>query len=201
MEKKGGLGIVKIKNVVVLPIISMRYILSVPFQVFMRIKYALSFTILTLIGAGCVSQPVEQPMTQLQIREIQTRQFNNKDAKAVLKEMINVLQDEAFIVKHANLELGLLAGEKDIDIEDSWNRFFSVMHNGHQASWNKNAVIEVSANVTQFGQNSKVRVNFQRKIFDNFGRVVKVIQIYDENYYQEFFNKVHKGLFIQEEKI
>ncbi len=179
----------------------MGYTLFILNWVFMQIKYLSSFIILALIGSGCVSQTTEQPMTQLQIREIQTRQFDNKDAKAVLKEMINVLQDEAFIVKHANLDLGLLAGEKDIDIEDSWNRFFSVMHHGHQASWNKNALIEVSANVTQFGQNSKVRVNFQRKIFDNFGRVVKVIQIYDENYYQEFFNKVHKGLFIQEEKI
>ncbi len=166
-----------------------------------KCKWAIILISLALIGTGCVSRSQEQPMTQLQIREIQTRSFENKDAKAVLKEMINVLQDDAFIVKHANLDLGLLSGEKDIDIEDPWNRFFSVVHNGHQASWNKNAVIEVSANVTQFGENTKVRVNFQRKIFDNFGRVVKVLQIYDEHYYQEFFNKVHKGLFIQEEKI
>ena len=154
-----------------------------------------------VLGTGCVTQTQEQPMTQLQIREIQTRHFERKEAKAVLKEMINVLQDDAFIVKHANLELGLLAGEKDIDIEDPWNRFFSVMHNGQQGSWNKNAMIEVSANVTQFGNDTKVRVNFQRKIFDNFGRVVKVVQIYDANYYQDFFTKVHKGLFIQDEHI
>lgn len=156
---------------------------------------------LALTGTGCVMRSQEQPMTQLQIREIQTRTFENKESKAVLKEMINVLQDDAFIVKHANLELGLLSGEKDIDIEKGWDRFFSVMASGQHASWNKNALIEVSANVTQFGENTKVRVNFQRKIFDNFGRVVKVIQIYNENYYQEFFTKVHKGLFIQEEKI
>jgi hypothetical protein len=148
-----------------------------------------------------VKHEQEQPMTQLQIREIQTRSFENRDAKAVLKEMINVLQDDAFIVKHANLDLGLIAGEKDVDIEDGWNRFFSMMANGQRASWNKNALIEVSANVTPYGQSTRVRVNFQRKIFDNFGRVVRVIQIYDENHYQEFFAKVHKGLFIQEEKI
>jgi hypothetical protein len=168
---------------------------------FMRLNCAAAITLFTLLCAGCVSQSVEQPMTQMQIREIQTRSFESKDAKAVLKEMINVLQDDAFIVKHANLELGLLAGEKDIDIEDGWNRFFNVMASGQRASWNKNVVVEVSANVTQFGDNTKVRVNFQRKIFDNFGRVVRVIQIYDENYYQEFFTKVHKGLFFQEEKI
>ncbi|MBS0605171.1 MAG: hypothetical protein JSS60_09090 [Verrucomicrobia bacterium] len=154
-----------------------------------------------LMGAGCVPHAAEQPMTQLQIREIQTRSFPSKDAKAVLKEMLNVLQDDAFIVKHANLELGLLSGEKDIDIENKWDRFFGAMHHGQQASWAKNTVIEVSANVTQFGQDTKVRVNFQRKIFDNYGRVIKVVQIYDQHYYQEFFSKVHKGLFIQEEQI
>jgi hypothetical protein len=167
----------------------------------MRLNCATILTLFTLLAAGCVSQSIDQPMTQLQIREIQTRSFEKKDAKAVLKEMINVLQDDAFLVKHANLDLGLLAGEKDIDIEDGWDRFFNVMANGQRASWNKNALIEISANVTQFGENTKVRVNFQRKIFDNYGRVVKVIQIYDENYYQDFFTKVHKGLFFQEEKI
>ncbi len=156
---------------------------------------------ITVLGAGCSTSSSEQPMTQLQIREIQTRNFEKKDAKAVLKELLNVLQDDAFIVKHANLDLGLLSGEKDIDIENKWDRFFSVISKGQQGTWAKNSIIEVSANVTQFGSDTKVRVNFQRKIFDNFGRVIKVIQIYDPNYYQEFFSKVHKGLFIQEEQI
>ncbi len=156
---------------------------------------------MTLFGTGCMGRNQEAPMTQLQIREIQTRSFESKDAKSVLKEMINVLQDEAFIVKQANLDLGLLSGEKDIDVENGWHSFFSVLANGKNASWTKNALIEVSANVTQFGKDTKVRVNFQRKLFDNFGRVVKVIQIYDQEYYQEFFFKVDKGLFIQEEKI
>jgi hypothetical protein len=143
----------------------------------------------------------EEPMTQLQIREIQTRSFDNKDAKSVLKEMLNVLQDDAFIVKHANLELGLLSGEKDVDIDNGWNQFFSVMRNGQQQSYPKNVVIEVSANVTQFGNDTRVRANFQKKVFDNFGRVIRVVQIYDQSYYQEFFNKVHKGLFFQDEQI
>lgn len=154
-----------------------------------------------LLGAGCTGDEREEPITQMQIREIQTRIFEDKDCKAVLKEMINVLQDEAFIVKHANLELGLLSGEKDIDIENPWDRFCSVMHHCQQHSFAKNSLVEVSANVSQFGEGTKVRVNFQRKIYDNFGRVIRVVQIYDQDYYQEFFSKVHKGLFYQEEQL
>jgi hypothetical protein len=154
-----------------------------------------------LVMTGCTHRVAEAPMTQLQVREIQTRSFENKDAKSVLKEMLNVLQDDAFIVKHDNLELGLLAGEKDIDIENGWDRFFSRMQSNQQVGHPKNVVIEVSANVSQFGNDTKVRVNFQRKTLDNFGRVMRVTQVYDSSYYQEFFSKVHKGLFFQDEQI
>lgn len=172
----------------------------------MKLHYKYTFGVFLLIGliggSACTHRSSEEPLTQLQIREIQTRTFEKKNAKAVLKEMLNVLQDDAFIVKHANLDLGLLSGEKDIDIENGWDRFFGIMMRGNQqGSWAKNSVVEVSANVTQFGGDTKVRVNFQRKIYDNFGRVIKVVQIYDQHYYQEFFSKVHKGLFIQEEQI
>jgi len=155
---------------------------------------------LALFCTGCHNGS-DEPLTQLQIREIQSRTFAARDAKAVIKEMINVLQDDAFIVKHANLELGLLSAEKDIDVENGWSRFFSVMASGKEGTWKKNYLVEISANVTQFGDETRVRVNFQQKLFDNFGRVMKVHPIYDMEYYQEFFSKVSKGLFIQEEKI
>ena len=156
--------------------------------------------VLTLICSGC-SHRSDNEMTQLQIREIQTRTFAAKDSKTVLKEMMNVLQDEAFIVKNANLDLGLITGEKDMHLESGWEKWMTVIAVGRNGTWTKNGVTEISANVTQFGNDTRVRVNFQRKIFDNMGRVIEVKQIYDQEYYQNFFDKVHKGLFIQEEKL
>ncbi|HEX2579211.1 MAG TPA: hypothetical protein VHK67_02260 [Rhabdochlamydiaceae bacterium] len=162
---------------------------------------AVAFIIFALICTGCARSSADSEMTQLQIREIQTRTFEAKEAKAVLKEMINVLQDEAFIVKNANMELGLLSGEKDIELEKGWEKWMTILASGQNARWTKNGVLEISANVTQFGADTRVRINVQRKVYDNFGRIVKVTQIYDPQYYQAFFEKVHKGLFIQEEKI
>jgi len=160
-----------------------------------------AFIALSLVCAGCARSSADSEMTQLQIREIQTRTFEAKEAKAVLKEMINVLQDDAFIVKNANMELGLLSGEKDIELEKGWEKWMTILASGQNARWTKNGVLEISANVTQFGSDTRVRINVQRKVYDNFGRIVKVTQIYDPQYYQAFFEKVHKGLFIQEEKI
>lgn len=160
-----------------------------------------AFGALALVSTGCSRNSADNEMTQLQIREIQTRTFAAKDAKAVLKEMINVLQDDAFIVKNANMELGLLTGEKDFELEKGWGTWVSILAGGQNAKWNKNRVTELSANVTQFGSDTRVRINVQVKTFDNFGRVVEVKQVYDQGYYQAIFDKVHKGLFIQEEKI
>lgn len=156
-----------------------------------------------LVVSGC-HREAEPPMTQLQIREIQTRSFVGKSVKVVLKEMLNVLQDDAFIVKNANTEIGFISAEKEVDIGSPWHEFLSALRtsaNGDQPSWKKNEVIAVSANVTQFGSDTKVRVNFQKKILDNFGRVMKVFPIYDAIYYEDFFLKVHQGLFIEQERI
>jgi len=160
-----------------------------------------AFGALGLVCTGCARSSPDTEMTQLQIREIQTRTFTDKEAKVVLKELINVLQDDAFIVKNANMDLGLLTGEKDIELEKGWEKWMTILASGQNARWKKNGITELSANVTQFGPDTRVRINVQRKIFDNFGRVVKVKQIYDPEYYQAFFDKVHKGLFFQKEKI
>ena len=160
-----------------------------------------AIAVLTLLITGCAHRSPGSEMTQLQIREIQTRTFSSQEAKEVLKEMMNVLQDDQFIIKNANAELGLITGEKDVDVSNGWERFFSVLASGQDALWKNNSVIEVSANVSQFGEDAKVRVNFQRKVFDNRGGVMKTAPIYDQIYYQEFFEKVHKGLFIQAEAI
>lgn len=119
----------------------------------------------------------------------------------IMKAMINVLQDDGYIVKNVNLELGLLTATKEMDVESKGEAFMATLFMGAQARWKKNSIIESSANVSEFGSQCRVRVNFQLKSMDNAGGVLEVHQIEDGNYYQEFFSKVDKGVFIQKEKI
>jgi hypothetical protein len=44
-------------------------------------------------------------------------------------------------------------------------------------------------------------VNFQLKVLSNKGDIVEVIQVEEPTYYQNFFSKVDKGLFLQKEKL
>ncbi|MGB9711771.1 MAG: hypothetical protein ACP5J5_05595 [Dissulfurimicrobium sp.] len=157
--------------------------------------------ILSVSILGCATTGVTPQKTQLQIREFQTRSYETNDTKMVMKAMLNVLQDDGFIVKNAVLDLGLLSAEKSVDIENKGEAFLAKFFEGANAVWKKASIIECTANVSEHGKQIRVRVNFQVKVLNNKGGIIKIEQIDDEKYYQDFFSKVDKGIFIQKEKI
>lgn len=53
-----------------------------------------------------VQEEIITPMTQLEKRQFQTRTYETIDKPLVMKAMLNVLQDEGFIVYNANPLLG-----------------------------------------------------------------------------------------------
>jgi hypothetical protein len=150
---------------------------------------------------GCATRGAVPEKTQLQIREFQTRMYDTNDLKMVMKAMLNVLQDDGYVVKNAVIELGLLTAEKEIDVESKGEAFMASFFAGGNARWKKACVIECTANVSEFGEQCRVRVTFQQKTLDNKGGILKVTQIEDPKQYQEFFAKVDKGIFIQKEKL
>ncbi len=155
-----------------------------------------------LVVPGCATTGGGAPkQTQLQIREFQTRVFETRDTKMVMKAVLNVLQDEGFIVKEASAELGFLTATREVDVEDKGKAFMSRLFFGKDARWDKNSIVEVTANVSEYQDKTRVRVNFQLKTMNNMGAVSKIQPMGDEAYYQEFFAKVDKGVFIEKEKI
>jgi len=144
----------------------------------------------------CASSPKTEK-TQLQIREIQTRTYETSESKLVLKAMLNVLQDDGFIVKTAVPELGLLTATKEIDIENLSESIPAFLFGRENARWKKNSIIEATCNISDFGDGCKVRVNFSQKILDNLGGIIAIRQIYDQKFYQAFFFKVDKSIYIQ----
>ena len=49
-----------------------------------------------------VKDEIITPQTQLQKRQYQTKQYSNVKKDVLMKAMLNVLQDEGFIVNNAN---------------------------------------------------------------------------------------------------
>ena len=168
-------------------------------------KQSFKFSVLLLaflfLSACAATTPPPPKKTQLQIREFQTKIFEVEDQKLVMKAMINVLQDDGYIVENANVELGLITASKETDVEDGWSKFFAQLAEGDHARWSKNMIIESSSNVSQLGDRTKVRVNFRAKILDNQAGIVDVYMIEDEKFYQDFFIKVDKAIYLQQQNI
>lgn len=156
---------------------------------------------ISAVGASAAASKVGEkgpPKSQMEIRELQTRMYEIQDTKMVMKTILNVLQDDGFIVKEANAELGFLTAAKEIDVETKEAVFWGTFLGG---TWEKGAIVEATSNVSEFGKQTRIRINFQKKVYDSVGKVIKAQQIEDPKFYQEFFAKVDKGLFIQKEKL
>jgi len=158
------------------------------------------FTGALLFFSSCSHFTPAPKKTQLEIRQMQTHLYDVKNFKLVMKAMLNVLQDEGYVVKNVQLNLGFLNATKEVDIESPGARFWGGGFSNPDR-WVKMSVMDVTANVTEFGSRTKVRVNFQVKKVDNYGAVAGIYQVQDPQFYQEFFSKVSKSIFIQEEKL
>lgn len=172
----------------------------------MRIRRGLSLSLsLVLSGAvaGCYS-PLPSVNTSrlspLQVRAMETRTYDGPDTKTALKTVLNVLQDEGFLVDYGNTDLGLLHASKTIGAttDQAYTLAVGVFDglNGNR-SFGSMAMIEATANVSDFGNQIKVRINFQRKLVGLNGVVLAAAPIGDPRTYQEFFAKLDRGLFIQ----
>ena len=153
--------------------------------------------LLTFGGCATTGTPVK---TQMEMRQFQTRTFETSDAMAVLKAMVNVLQDDGYIIRDANTDLGLLSASKEVDVSSGGDIFVAALFGGANARWAKNSLYDVTANVSEYGETCRVRVTFQVKKMNNKGEVMDVKQIDEESHYVDFFAKVHKGIFLDVEE-
>jgi hypothetical protein len=154
---------------------------------------------------GCASKPPTPPKTQLEIRQLQSRNYSKPPGGMlrVMKALINTLQDEGYIVKNADKDLGFITATRELDVENSTEAFFAYLgaNSANPARFRKNSVTEASINISEFGEEVRVRAVFQIKILDNLGGTVSVHRIEDGNSYQEFFAKVDKGIFIERQAL
>lgn len=180
--------------------------------------------LLAVTGCTIVNHPnrnAQQQQTQLQTRQYQQREFDTNDVKLIMKAVLNTLQDDGFIVKNAVVDLGLLSATKEISLkgssqgttqnsnDDFWTIIFRDAIAGRRGAatprnepvrYQNLKQIEATINVSEFGKQTRVRASFQARILDNEGNVMESYPIDDMKFYQDFFVKVDKGVFIQKQK-
>jgi len=175
-----------------------------------RILAALSLLCSVFMLSACQIEPPKPPLTQLQLRQLQSRSYENKDFITAMRAVINALLDEGFIIKNADKDLGFIQATKDIEISggvpspsvDIFGGFGGVgVWGGPQQRWRNSSQIDCSGTLTKVGNSTNVRLIFQRKTLDNFGVPMNISLIEDPEYYQNVFVKIDKSLFLERESL
>lgn len=160
-------------------------------------KFLLFFCILSFLSSCVPEPPPVREMSMLQIREIQTREYENVKYNEVIKAVIFSLQDEGFTITQASSELGLVTAIKDIEEVDKWTQFWV----GAQGSYQTIRRLEANVTVKELGKKIKVRISLVAKGISNTGGVLWSRPIQDAESYQKLFFHIDKALFLEKEKI
>ncbi len=141
-----------------------------------------------------------------------------------MKSILDVLQDDGYMVKNVDANLGFLSAVKETECYginqprfEHMSEFdvgFGLSMGGGGFGMNQrfppsrraparpaHECIEATVNVSQFGESVRVRASFQQKIYDTNESVIRIHKITDPEFYQNFFIKVDKGIFIQTQSI
>lgn len=157
--------------------------------------------LLVVLTTACMQLPPKPVRSQLEIRQFQTRTYSRQNVSIVkmMKAVLNVLQDEGFLVQNADKDLGYIMASKEVDVQDQWETALSVVFQGDQARYQKNRIIACSVTVSEVGPDVKIRALFQAKLVDQQGGTLQVEQIENPLFYQEFFSKVDKGIYLEQQ--
>jgi hypothetical protein len=168
------------------------------------------FLFFVIFAFGCFTPVENQALyrstnnsngSQLQTREFQTKVFDTEDSEVVLKAILNVLQDGGYSVKNLDFSAGYFNGQKETVRNIK-------LENGRVCPFKDS--FDATINVTKYGVQNKVRANFNYKFIlmeggDMLGSYPEYefvnIQLDDPQFYQDFFNKVDKAIFIENQKL
>ena len=162
-----------------------------------------------LLLSSCAGNIPKEALTlsqeSLQNRQMQTRKFETLDESKLLSASTAVLQDLGLEIEEANAPLGVLVGSKMRDATDAAQVTLAVLAaiGGRPVPIDKEQKMRASL-VTQplpNGKETKVRITFQRIVYNTQGQVTRAEAIIDPQVYQEFFSKLSKSVFLEANQI
>ena len=109
------------------------------------IALMLAIIVAPVAFTGCATT---KPTPQFKMREFQTRSFDTTDVKAVIKALINVLQDDGYLTKQADLELGFIHATKEYEEGFKLGELINPFKSFGEMS--KSNLIDATFNVSQY---------------------------------------------------
>ena len=175
-------------------------------------RHAIPVALALLLGA-CASVPdsagVRVPQSPLEMRQAQSRTFETADTRLVLKAALNVLQDQGFVIRHADAELGIVTAvmeqarhtrnngvrvQKWVCAPSTWGLSLLLPDGKTEVS-----AIEVNVNVTAEAAKTRVRISLVSRVTGRGGEVLKVMPVDDPLAYQRLLAGLDKAVFLEHE--
>ena len=169
-----------------------------------------AFLLFAAVTLSACTQTIPKEALQLSpesfgLRQLQTRSFETSNEKELLTAGAGVLQDLGFNIDESETSLGVIVGSKDRDATEAGQVvgavFMAVMF-GADMAIDENQKIRAALVTHPAGKGqTKLRVTFQRIVWNTHGQVSKTQSIEDPAIYQEFFEKLSKAVFLEAHEI
>lgn len=140
-------------------------------------------------------------------RQMQSRKYETSDQRMILNASASLLQDIGFTIDETEGELGLLVASKERSAVDAGQIVGSIILGaltGAYVPTDRNQLFKASVVTRPIGENQEsvvVRVTFQRIVWNDANQVSKIERINDEEMYLEFFSKLSKAIFLEDQQI
>ncbi len=160
----------------------------------------ITFSLLSLISCVHKNPSLDMDHSALQLRQFQKRELNSTNEIEVMKTAVSALQDLGFTVKNANSELGIINAEMQISDSSSFSQYMQswIFEETTIASVKH---LDATINVEKISDKVIMRVNFVTKALNKVGGIIRSEPILDPKFYQEFFNRIDKALFLKQNKL
>lgn len=158
-----------------------------------------------LLFAGCANKKPQ--MSTLEVRSMQTKDYENADQLLVYKALINALLDREFVIKSSDSDAGVLIASHtttSLNAREAVSKavgtyvFLGLNWVFGDNNLDDTLTIDVSSNVTRLGKITKVRINAVAKKMNSDGEVVESRMIVDPAYYDSIFQQIEKSVFLEE---
>lgn len=152
---------------------------------------------------------------------IQNRDFHLSDSSELMRAVMNVVQDQHYIIREVNNEFGILYADQTYDVGQPFSFFGIPITHFHKKPWTggnlaiqfgpfdfvgeqnslyiakKNSSISVIFIPLTHQQGYQVHVSIEMRDFFNDGHVGEIWLVKDPKIYQKFFESLSKALYLQ----
>jgi hypothetical protein len=189
-----------------------------------KVKHLLKtgcIVLLCLAVAGCATIPkgfLKPEKDALQLRQLETRQYDTKDDEKIIKAVAGLLQDLGFTLDSSETKLGFVAASKKADATNGGQIAGAVAldvlgvaaclfgvpaYTNAYSRCEKAQLVKASVIVQPSLDGSKmvVRATFQRLVWNMTDKLSKIETISEPQIYKKFYDGLSKAIFLEAQQI